>query len=165
MLTVSRLKELLHYAPDSGVFTWKISRSRTAKAGQVAGCLSSTGYRMIAIDRRSYKESRLAWFYTHEKWPPHFLDHRNGNPADNRIANLREATNGQNKACAGPQRNNALGIKGVSRDHRGYRAQIRKNGKKIYLGYFATPAEASAAYQRAAAAMHGEFAYTSPRER
>jgi hypothetical protein len=86
------------------------------------------------------------------------LDHENRDPLDDRIENLRPATNSQNSANSskcGPS-----GYKGVSFDSRAkkWRAAIKPNGTNRFLGYFADPAEAHAAYVAAAKEAFGEFA-------
>jgi hypothetical protein len=88
-------------------------------------------------------------------------DHINGDKLDNRRTNLRIATPTQNLQNRGKTKQNKSGYKGVSwyRAMGKWRAQITVNGKKTYLGTFATPEEAYAAYAAAAAEkLHGEFA-------
>lgn len=165
MLTQKTLHDLLCYDPSTGLFTWRVDRARLAKAGDIAGCIGNKGYREVSVAGHLCKAHRLAWFYVYGIWPRSMIDHIDGDRDNNRITNLREATNGQNKAAAGPQRNNALGVKGVSRDHYGYRAQIKSGGKKIYLGWFKTLEQASLAYQDAAKRLHGQFAFDPARER
>ncbi|MCK9994454.1 MAG: hypothetical protein Dbin4_02974, partial [Alphaproteobacteria bacterium] len=96
-LTQSRLKELLHYDPDTGVFTRRVQTSSNARVGDVAGCLHPEGYRHIQIDGKRYAAHRLAWLYMTGEWPTNQLDHLNGVRDDNRWGNLREATHGQNQ--------------------------------------------------------------------
>lgn len=99
-------------------------------------------------------------------WP--LVDHANGNGLDNRRANLRPATNAENQRNRPVQANNTSGFKGVGL-HRGkWRAQIKLDGKRRHLGYFATPDEAGRAYDDAARELHGEFArlnFPGPSER
>jgi hypothetical protein len=93
-------------------------------------------------------------------FPPFALDHKNGNGLDNRRRNLRPATCSQNGANCGPQRNNASGFKGVTR-HKAlgkWQAQITFRGQYRYLGLFANPRLAFAAYRKAAKQLFGEFA-------
>lgn len=88
------------------------------------------------------------------------VDHRNGNTLDNRLENLRLCAHEENMRNRRRRRDNACGLKGatfVRRTGR-WRAQIGINGKNRFLGDFATPEEAHAAYGRAAVALHGEFA-------
>jgi len=87
-----------------------------------------------------------------------FCDHKNGDGLDNRRANLRIVTNGQNQLNNGKYKSNTTGAKGVFMDHGKYRAEIRKDGKRKYLGMFKTVEEASAAYQKAAKELFGEYA-------
>lgn len=68
-LTHERLKELLHYNPGTGVFTWLSHRSSRVRAGDVAGTVKPSGRRVIVIDKRDYFASRLAWFYVNATWP------------------------------------------------------------------------------------------------
>jgi hypothetical protein len=91
-----------------------------------------------------------------------FTDHINGNPLDNRRANLRLATNTENMRNRGKYRTNTSGYKGVDwrRGAGKWRAVIKVNGKQIYLGLFTTPELAHAAYCEAAKKYHGEFANT-----
>lgn len=88
------------------------------------------------------------------------VDHRNGNPLDNRRENLRLCTSTQNACNAKRQRNNTSGYKGVSwnkRDRR-WHARIGIEGKNIFLGGFHSPEKAHQAYCEAAARLHKEFA-------
>lgn len=95
MLTQDRLRELLHYDPDTGVFT-NIKPRHRVKVGDIAGSNSGKGYLQIQIDQKRYSAHRLAWLYTYGRFPEEFIDHINGNPSDNRIVNLREVTQREN---------------------------------------------------------------------
>ena len=161
-ITLSRLKELLIYNLDSGLFRVKQGGKGRRKPGTIAGWISSQGYRKIQLDGITYSAHRLVWFYVHGEWPKDQLDHEHGQRADNRILELREATNGQNKANARLHRNSTSGFKGVSlqKDCQKWRARIQKNGKKASLGLFDTAIEAHQAYCDAAAKQYGKFANT-----
>jgi len=111
MITQERLKELLHYDPDTGVFARLMSRGNTTK-GNIAGNIETNGYVVIYIDGKSYKAHRLAWLYVNGYMPSDQTDHINQDRSDNRIANLREVdrvTNGRNQRRAS---NNTSGIEG-----------------------------------------------------
>jgi len=95
-------------------------------------------------------------------WPPHGVDHRDGDPANNRERNLRPATGSQNKANTGTYKCNKLGVKGVYRSGNGYQAQITKDGKRICLGTFTDLTTAMIAYNFAALEHHGKFARPDP---
>lgn len=161
-LTYERLKEVIHYNRQTGVFRWKVFKGATAPQGREAGSLSSdTGYRLIRVDGRLYGAHRLAWFYTSGTWPIHQIDHINGNRADNRLENLRQATVSENRVNRPMPASNRVGLKGVSRNPPGWMARIKMNGVVHHLGTFPTPEEAHAAYCTAAALIHGEFARTN----
>ena len=74
LTNLEQVKELLHYNPDTGVFRWRVAR-RQMRPGDVAGLLFAGGYRNIKIDRRFYKEHRLAWLYMTGEWPVAGIDH------------------------------------------------------------------------------------------
>ena len=101
----------------------------------------------------------VAWLYMTGRWCRPEIDHRDGDATNNRWANLRRASRSQNAAKRGRPRNNSSGFKGVSLCESGkWRAKIRKGGRCLYLGRFATPQEAHAAYAAAARKLFGEFA-------
>lgn len=88
------------------------------------------------------------------------VDHRNGNPLDNRRRNLRPCSRAENLWNRPRYRNNTSGYKGVTycRTPRLWRAQIAAHGKRYYLGYFKSARAAARAYDAAARELHGEFA-------
>ena len=95
------------------------------------------------------------------EWPSTKIDHRDGDPLNNRWANLRCATDAENSQNRKVMRDNALGIKGVRRHRYGrFAAQITVGKKQLYLGLFDTAEEAHAAYCKASAEFHGEFGRT-----
>jgi hypothetical protein len=153
-MTAERLRELFTYDPETGIFVRRISRRR-ARAGDVAGCMSH-GYVVISIDCRMHLAHRLAWLYVHGVWPSGEIDHINRVRSDNRICNLRDTTRPENAQNKPVQRNNKSGYRGVSKYKQTnfWQARIKTNGRQIYLGHFATPEAASAAYAAAAAVMH-----------
>lgn len=149
-LTQARLKKLLRYNPKMGEFYWLGPTDRTKKAGARAGCLDSAGYWVIRIGGKNYKGHRLAWLYVYGKFPK-YLDHKRHNIASCRIADLREATHGQN--MQNKKSYGRSGYKGV-RYHAG---KWEANIKHIYLGRFCTPQAAHAAYCHAAKKLYGKF--------
>lgn len=157
-LTVERLKELLHYDPETGVFVWLRSRRRL---GVTAGFLAH-GYRKIKVGGVAYPAHRLAWLYMTGEWPDAQIDHINFFCSDNRWANLRAATPSQNNAW----RRSAIGpskFRGVSwhKAAEKWRAQIKVLGDKKHLGSFKSRTEAAAAYDAAAIEYFGPFARTN----
>lgn len=153
-LTADRLRSLLDYAPETGLFTWRRSRGRI-KAGSVAGSLDKEGYVIISIDYKAYKAHRLAWMYTHGAWPLDVIDHLNCDASDNRISNLREANasiNAQNQRSA--RKTSRLGVLGVSPWGARFRAQIQAGGQKRLVGVFDTREAAHDAYLQVKRAVH-----------
>jgi hypothetical protein len=87
-ITQEYLKQLFHYDPDTGEFTWKMPNSPRMKAGDRAGTVYPSGQRVIGIDGQTYLEARLVWMWAHGSWPNGKLRHINGEVDDNRLANL-----------------------------------------------------------------------------
>lgn len=159
MLTLDRLNELLAYDAATGEFRWKVARSNL-RAGSTAGTLDSQGYRQIKIDGVLYLAHRLAWRMVTGEMPPPFLDHRDNDPANIRFNNLRPASRKQNAANRLPNKNTAVGLKGVRtiKGCKTFRAVIGDGPDRTHLGTFKTAEEAHEAYCREAARRYGEFA-------
>lgn len=152
-LTVEELKKHMHYDPETGVFT-RIS-GRSDQLG-VAGHNNRKGYVVIKIKQLAYKAHTLAILYCHGVYPTQ-VDHINGVKNDNRIANLREASNfvqAQNKRK--PMAHNASGYLGVCKHpNKGkWVAMIGHNGCSTYLGIFDAPEKAAQAYLDAKRILH-----------
>lgn len=161
-LTQERLKEVLHYNPDTGVFT-RLLRNRHARkfgaVGTVLGSLKASGYIFIDIDGCRYRAHRLAWLYMTGAFPDFQIDHENNNRSANWWSNLRPATNQQNQANSRCSSNNKTGFKGVywSKSHGKYAAKINPDRRQIHLGVFESPEDAHEAYAVAAKKYFGEF--------
>ena len=158
VLTVERLRELLDYDPEKGVFTWHAKR-RGQKSNGIAGSLTRYGYRSIMIDGRMYRASRLAWLYVHGEWPEKIIDHINGVRDDDRIVNLRPANYAENAANRRQAKNCASGYRGVCwhKPRSKWQVRIKIDGKLKHLGTFDHIEEAVAVYDNAATAAFGEF--------
>ena len=155
MLTQTRLHHLLHYDPESGLFTWKNPQATNVKVGQVAGSVKSNGYLQCQIDGKRYLVHRLAWLYMTGEWPENDIDHINRIKSDNRWENLRKVTrtiNAQNLRKA--TSTSISGLLGAHKERDRWSAKIRVNGRRVYLGRFDTPEEAHAAYVRAKRELH-----------
>lgn len=158
-ITAPRLRELLHYEPEAGVFTWLSAAGARGriKAGTVAGTKRRDGYIQIQIEGAIYTAHRLAWLYMTGEWPSGGLDHKHGVRDDNRWSELRAATQLQNlQNLRRAKSNNRTGLLGVSVVGRGgkFKSEIQAGGKKSHLGYFGTPEAAHAAYLEAKAVLH-----------
>jgi hypothetical protein len=137
MISHEGLLAILHYDPETGIFTRKISLGGKY-AGTEAGTDHSNGYRQVTINKKKYFLHRLAWFYVHGEWPPHEIDHINGIRNDNRLCNLRCVTHKENLKNLRIPKNNTSGVVGVSWSNKDsvWTSQIKVSGKAIYLGSF-----------------------------
>lgn len=158
--TAVRVRALLIYDPQSGIFRWRVNRTGTARAGTIAGALDTDGYRQIRIDGVLYLAHRLAWLYVHGRWPRGDLDHRDLDRDHNAIDNLRPCNQSENNANTRVRSDNVLGRKGVTYDpqRKRYRARIRKRGRLYHLGWFKRIEDAAAAYATAAVKHFRTFA-------
>ncbi len=147
-LTQERLKELLEYDEETGLFTWLVNRSGSAKAGCMAGGMSkSTGYMRVVVDNKIYNSHRLAFLYMKGYMPENEVDHINRIKYDNKWVNLREVSKSCNLRNCCISKNNISGINGVSWDGlRGkWAVSIRSDKKSVWLGYHNTRFEAAKA--------------------
>jgi hypothetical protein len=159
-LTQERLRELLDYDPETGNFHWRVRKKRGHRAGDIAGCRVRSDCWCINIDGRFYRAHQLAWLHTKGEWGRPIIDHRDGNPLNNRWSNLRLSSYSENAANRGRLRSNTSGFKGVVFDRRrgNWRGAITKLGKRHHIGTYATAEEAHAAYVAKARELYGEFA-------
>lgn len=159
LITADRLRSLLSYDPKNGLFVWISPTCARMKIGDLAGCLQQPGgYWKIYVDGRQYFAHRLAFLYMTGEWPKADVDHINGDRADNRWINLREATRSQN--CGNVRRHcdSRTGFKGVTQARGKFQAKITLAGRSVYLGVYATAEAAHAAYVNAANDAFGTFA-------
>ena len=155
MLTQTRLKEILHYNPETGMFVRRIKQSGV-KQGKISGSLTKEGYLVTSIDQKTYKCHRLAWLYINGEWPIGQIDHINGNRSDNQIKNLRDVAKQQNaeNQRKAQRSNKSTNVLGTWKNGNGFAARISHNNIKVYLGTFATIEEARAAYIASKRLLH-----------
>lgn len=153
MISQEKLKQLLHYNPETGIFTRLVTVGKSA-SGNAAGYSHPNGYVYIQLCGKRYFGHRLAWLYVNGCFPDE-IDHINRIKHDNRIENLRNVNREQNMQNQLISKNNTSGFKGVSFHKRNgrWQARIKHKGKLINLGFFATPEQASDAYLAAASRM------------
>jgi len=127
-------------------------------AGNRAGSPNKRGYIRIGINKKYYMEHRLIWLY-HKGWLPEALDHKNGNPSDNRMSNLRAATQMENRWNSRRKQPTKTNVKGVyKRDNGRYEAHICADHKRIHLGVFVRKRDAIRVVSAARKALHKTFA-------
>lgn len=164
------LRQCFVYDPTTGLFTWK-HRADMPKAwnckmvGRFAGTVNKkTGqiglrfhydgvvYRFLA--------HRAAWAMTYDVWPDFIIDHRDLNPSNNSIGNLRRADFSLNGANS-EKRAGSSKFKGVHIHKGRITAHIRVKYKQYHLGDFVDEMDAAKAYDAAAVAAFGDFAVTN----
>jgi len=160
-IIAERVRELLNYNPETGIFTRKIRTAQRHKIGDRADFLvtsgNAEGYCRVSFDSKRYLAHRVVWLYVHGSWPEFDIDHINGNKSDNRLENLRDVPakiNRQN--LHGPKgKNTSSGLLGVYLHNQGrYVARIQKDGKCTYIGVYDCPYEAHEAYLVAKRILH-----------
>jgi len=136
-ITQTELKEILDYNSDAGIFTWKNPLNTSLVVGSVAGTVNKKGYICIGVKKKLYRAHRLAWFYVHGVWPDQ-IDHINHVRTDNRLVNLRSASEKENSTNIGRSKANTSGVTGVKWHKRDelWEAAINFNSKRINLGRF-----------------------------
>lgn len=173
------LRQLLRYEPETGKLFWQKRAPRhfvgTERRSAEWCCanwnaryadheafthVGTHGYRVGQINSRVYLAHRVIMAIVRGTWDFSYIDHSNGDRLDNRLVNLRLATNGQNIANSRSRGGASSRYLGVARhtQNGNWMASITKDGVQTYLGVFGTEEEAAIAYDRAANVMHGEFA-------
>lgn len=164
-ITPELCRQLLRYEPETGKLFWRersaeffnptIGRWGAVKsadsialgwnnkyAGAEAFTANSRGYRTGRILDLQFFAHRVIWAMVHDEWPAEGMDvdHINGNPADNRIANLRCVSHQDNGRNVKRPANNTSGRIGVSQDKRtGHWAAYIGHGKdRNRIGTFAS---------------------------
>lgn len=149
-MTQDELKTIVHYDPNTGIFTNLKKRSRVP-VGKVIGTMGNF-YLQCVINRKCYQLHRLAWFYMYGFFPKGEIDHINGVKTDNRISNLRDVSPSENQLNKwNAQSNNSSGLLGVcvNKKDKKFTSYISFKKCRKYLGYFNTAEEAHKAYMEA----------------
>lgn len=158
--TIERLRTL--FEERDGVLYWR-QRSNphsSMQAGDRAGRVNDKGYVTVRVDGVVLRGHAIVWALHYGAYPEGMLDHRNRCRSDNRIENLRPATNSANNANRASSRTSTSKYLGVSwkKQIGAWRATITKDGRHVFLGHFHSEIEAAVAYNNAAQRHHGQFA-------
>lgn len=140
--------ERLKYTPKDGKVWWVNHPRRSTANGTEAGNMMQNGYRKLKFFGKQYLTHRVAWLLQHGAWPVGDIDHIDGNPANNKLSNLRDVThrvNIQNRKSATVK--NKTGFLGVVKRKNKFAAHVHRNGKQIYLGLFDTAELAHQSYK------------------
>jgi len=158
-MKLERLKALFYYK-DCKLYN-KMSRG-SARKDEEAGYVSEDGYRRVRVDGKYYYIHRLVWLYHTLRDIPEdlLIDHSNGNRLNNDIRNLRLASALENQYNKARQSNGTSSYKGVWYDSvKGFwKASIRSQDRRLYIGQFNTELEAAIAYDKIALEIQGKFA-------
>jgi hypothetical protein len=156
-ISYEELHRLFKY--KDGHLYWKIRNSNRIKIGDKAGTVAKRGNININISKRLYKAHRII-FFMHHKYLPPIIDHIDGNSLNNRIENLRPATELQNHHNVGVLKRNKSGVKGVCWDksRNKWFARLNFNYKSHHAGYFDKIEEAKKAVELYRNQLHGSFA-------
>jgi len=157
-IPLERVKELFSHDPITGILTRK-------STGKPVGCLFNNGYLQVGLNGKMFGVHRIAWALAHNKNPELQIDHINGNRADNRLCNLRLATNAQNCMNARMDRRNKSGVKNVfrvkwsNRVTKTFKWRVAVGCDRDYaITHFDCLGQAVAHARQARAERHGEFA-------
>ena len=160
------VSEALNYDPETGSLTWAKPLSNVVKKGDEAGFNHSYGYRVVSVRNVQYLAHRVIWaIQTQKDTPAHLvIDHKNGNPADNRWCNLRIGTQRDN-TCNSKRQAGSSGVRGVRWVARlnKWHARISVDNRERYLGIFKTKQEAVDARLAAEREFYGEYCFRSSR--
>lgn len=145
--TPCELRSIVDYDPDTGLFTWRWRplydfpdkrtwmKRNSQYSGKAAGFLNRHGYLNLCVMGKTIGAHRLAWLYYYGTIPS-VIDHINGIRTDNRIANLREVSVGENSRNQKIRSTNKSGVTGVMASGSKFRAYIGVSGKFKTLGTF-----------------------------
>ena len=157
MIDITQIHKYFFY--DNGKLFWKCKKAHSIhNIGDEAGTTNKRGYKIVVLDRKHFRIHKIIWFMHHGDWPE-IIDHVDGNTSNNRIENLRKASQAQNAMNRKIAKNNTSGITGVyfCSTWKRWKAEIKFHSKKLTLGGFDSFEDAVNARLTAEKKYHGEF--------
>ncbi len=151
-LTAAEMQSHYTYNPETGLFTHARLGHTTAGFSKGAGDM----YKHLMIAGKRYRAHRLAFLVMTGEIPT-VVDHIDGDPTNNKWENLRAVTPQQNTHNTHkPRSKKSKAELGVSWDtlHLLWRAQIRVDYAKYYIGLYDTQEEAALAYWAVKKTVH-----------
>lgn len=148
-------KEYFYY--KEGNLFWSKDIGYKIKRGKEAGCINTKGYKLVGLNRKTYKVHRIIYEMFNGEIPAgKQVDHIDRNKNNNKIENLRIVTDQQNKFNRGINKNNTSGHRGVHWNVKSqkWQSRIQVGGRCIHLGYFKNNLEAIQAYREAELRYH-----------
>jgi hypothetical protein len=136
------MREYLKYCPDSGQIHWRKDRVQIPgmpaqiRSGDKAGWMGKT-YMYITFNNEAWLSHRVAWFLFYGTQPPPIIDHKDADPTNNKISNLRKLNHTGNLLNVTKKTSGKSGIRGVHFDKRrgSWQAFINLNKKRHFIYY------------------------------
>ena len=157
IITQQEINEYFEY--KDGFLYWKKVNSNVTKIGNIAGCFQKNGYQILMLNKQFHYVHRLIYLKFYGNLPK-IIDHIDGNPSNNKIENLREATQSDNICNRAKQSNNKSGIKGVAWNPKRNEWTATCQYKGIVIRkYCKSIDEAEITVRKLREQLHGQFAH------
>jgi hypothetical protein len=156
----------MFFYKDGNLFRKSKPKGRSKPIDQPIGSIDKvTGYIKFQLKGKNYRVHRLIYLMVH-KTLPKYIDHINGNRADNRIENLREASKTNNNQNSSIRSDNTSGTRGVSWNSQtnSWRVTIYVEGKQKHLGLFKDLELATLVAEEASIKFYKEFSPINSRQ-
>lgn len=150
----SSIRERIRYEEETGKLFWVNGPMK----GRECGWVDQYGYRLTRFEGQLLRNHHIVWYLHYGEWPKTEIDHKDNDPSNNRIDNLREANRHQQGANQKIQRRREGMYKGVYVCGNKWTSKIKVKGKSKHLGMFGCEEDAARAYNEAAIEYFGEFA-------
>lgn len=154
------LLKVFSYSEETGVLLWKINPSRSVMVEMRAG--EGRKYRRgtVMLCGHNYMTACIIWKMVHNE-EPETVDHRDRGWSNDRLNNLRPATQQQNSCNRRVAVTSRSGVTGVMPRGKKFVAYIRHHGKLLSLGTHETLDSAISARRQAEMMYQGSFGAAS----